>query len=86
MSSEESRQRTITITIDEVDDRTRAIARMDWRDRKLVGVGHTRLGELFPDRASERLAVSRALSDLIAHLHTCVGDDVAGGSRPLSMH
>lgn len=54
----------VSITIDEVGDRTRAIASMKWRDHLLVGVGHTRAAELLPDRAAERLSVSRALFDL----------------------
>ena len=66
---------TITIAIDEAEDGMRAVARMDWQGRKLAGVGGTRLGEMFPDRASERLAVSRALSDLVARLNAWPGDD-----------
>ena len=71
MSAEATRHRTITITINEADDRTRAVARMDWRGGELVGVGSTRRGELLSDRVAEDLSISRALSDLIAHLHTC---------------
>ena len=75
MSFEEPRPRsrecTIIITIDDAGDRTRAIARMDWRDRSLVGVGQTRPSEQFPDRLSENLSVSRALADLSVRLRTC---------------
>jgi hypothetical protein len=69
-SERNPRQRTITITVDESDDRMRAIAQMDWHDRKLVGVGRARPGEQFPDRAAEKLSVTRALSDLVARLNT----------------
>jgi len=60
----------ITITVDELDDRTRAVAEMDWHDRKLVGIGRTRIGEELPARAAENLSVARALSDLVARLGT----------------
>ncbi|MDX1890814.1 dsRBD fold-containing protein [Mycolicibacterium sp. 050158] len=65
----------VELTVDEVGDRTRAIARMDWQDGTLVGVGHTRPTELLPDRAARTLAVSRALSDLATRLadHARVG-------------
>jgi len=68
-SERNTRYRTITVTVDEVNDRTRAIAEMDWNDLKLVGVGRTRPGEEFPSRAAERLSVTRALSDLVARLN-----------------
>jgi hypothetical protein len=64
------RLRTITITVDESDERMRAIAQMEWHDRKLVGVGRARPGEQFPDREAEKLSVTRALSDLVARLNT----------------
>lgn len=65
-----SRKFTIAITIDDAGDQTRAIARMHWHDRNLAGVGGTRPSEIFPDRLSETLSVSRALSDLVAQLDT----------------
>jgi Domain of unknown function (DUF1876) len=65
-----SRKCTIAITIDEAGDQTRAIARMHWHDRNLAGVGSTRPSEIFPDRLSETLSVSRALSGLVAQLDT----------------
>jgi hypothetical protein len=86
MSSGRQRECTVAIAIDQVEDGTRAVARMAWRDRTLVGVGSTRPSELFPDRVSERLAVSRALSNLIARVETCAGDDVADVSHPPSLH
>jgi hypothetical protein len=78
MSIEHAQQCAITITVDVVDGRTRAIARMDWRGRKLVGVGRTRPYELLPDRAAEKLSVSRALSDLIARVDASDIDGVPG--------
>ena len=59
----------ITVTVDESDGRTRAVARMRWHGGDLSGVGHTRPDELYPDPHSERLAVSRALSDLAGRVH-----------------
>jgi uncharacterized protein YgfB (UPF0149 family) len=67
---------TITMTINDADDCTRAVARMDWHNHNLVGVGHTRRSENFPDRHSEQLSISRALSDLIAQLDTCAPGDI----------
>jgi hypothetical protein len=82
MNSDEPRRSaqhcSITVTIDDADsyDRTTAIARMDWRNHDLEGVGRTRASENFPDRHSEQLAISRALSDLIAQLDNCAPGDV----------
>jgi hypothetical protein len=81
MSIEHARQCAITITVDELDGRTRAIARMDWRGHKLVGVGRTRPYELLPDRAAEKLSISRALSDLIARVDSSDLDGVSGRPR-----
>jgi Domain of unknown function (DUF1876) len=71
-------QPIIALTVDEVGDRTRAVARMDWQDGTLVGVGHTRPTELLPDRAARTLAISRALSDLATRL----GDHARVGTGP----
>jgi hypothetical protein len=49
---------------------------MDWRNHDLVGVGRTRPSENFPDRHSEQLSISRALSDLVAQLDTCAPGDI----------
>jgi hypothetical protein len=67
------REHVITVTVDESGGRTRAVARMRWHDGDLSGVGHTRPDELCPDRASERLAVSRALSDLAGRVRASAG-------------
>ena len=72
---------TITITVNDAEDRTHAIARMDWHNRDLVGVGRTRPSEDFPDRHSEQLSISRALSDLVAQLDTCTPGDVGTVAR-----
>lgn len=68
----------VTITFDEVGDRTRAVARMNWRNRQVVGVGYTRPGELLPGRAAERRSLSRALSDLAARLDDGTTDGGTG--------
>ena len=71
-----ARHRAITVTVTEVGDRTHAIARMDWDNHDLVGVGNTRPTENFPDRLSERLSISRALANLAVQLDTCNRRDV----------
>jgi nucleotide-binding universal stress UspA family protein len=80
MSMERVQHCEITIVVDEREGggQTRAVARMDWRGRKLVGVGRTRPYELLPDRAAEKLSVSRALSELIARLDAA---DLDGASK-----
>jgi hypothetical protein len=83
MSMEHAGQCAITINVDEVDGRTRAVATMKWRGRKLVGVGRTRPYELLPDWIAEKRSVSRALSDLIARVDACDLDGVSG--RPSSL-
>jgi hypothetical protein len=82
MSIEHTRQCAITITVDENDGRTLAVARMDWQGRRLVGVGRTRAYELLPDRAAEKLSVSRALSELVARLDAAGLDAVADHPLP----
>ena len=80
MSTEEpcrsKRHCAITVTINDVDDRTQAIARMDWHNHNLVGVGRTRPNENFPDRHSEQLSISRALANLTVQLDTCDPGDI----------
>jgi hypothetical protein len=83
MSIEHARHAAITINVDEVDGRTRAVATMDWRGNKLVGVGRTRPYELLPDRIAEKRSVSRALSDLIARVDACDLDGVSGHPQSL---
>ena len=58
------------ICVDEHEDRTGATARLHRRDRKLLGVGQTRLdpGDQFPDTLGEQLAVARALSHVARQL------------------
>lgn len=68
-----SREYPVTVTVDDSDWPTHAVARMRWRDDELYGVGQIRPGELFSDHASERLAVSRALSDLAGRIRANTG-------------
>lgn len=79
MSTEDPRRTArhcaITISISDADDDTHAIARMAWHGHDLVGVGRTRPSENFPDRQSEQLSISRALSDLVAQLDACTPGD-----------
>lgn len=67
------REHVVVVTVDDSGWYTRAVARMPWRDGELSGVGHIRCGELLPDRASESVAVSRALSDLARRVHASAG-------------
>jgi hypothetical protein len=55
-----------TISIDEYDGRTRAKARLRWRDQEAIGVGLSRVAptDRFNAQIGDELAVARALSDL----------------------
>lgn len=66
-------EHVVTVTIDESSWRVRAVARMPWREGELAGIGHTRCGELLPDRTAESVAVSRALTDLARRVQASGG-------------
>ncbi len=61
---------TVKIEIDEHSGRTRATARLRYRDRDAVGVGYARVNPADRDIADigDELAVGRALSDLARQL------------------
>jgi hypothetical protein len=73
-----SKHWTVAIEIDEVDGRTRAKARLGWRDQISVGVGMARLG---PDDRKvadigDELAAARALADLARRLMAVTIHDI----------
>jgi hypothetical protein len=69
---------TVDIVIDEHEDRTRAKARLRWRDQESVGVGLARLNPA--DRnvndIGDELAVARALADLARRLMAVTAHDI----------
>ncbi|MFC5993759.1 DUF1876 domain-containing protein [Pseudonocardia hispaniensis] len=81
---------TVTIDIDEHENRTRAVARLFARDSdKLVGVGLARLNPTdrnVPEIGDE-IAVARALSELSHHLlDVAAGDIEQITSEPAHLH
>ena len=73
-----SKDWTVKITIDEHQGRTRAKARLRWRDQESVGVGLSRLDPTDRDVAEigDELAVARALSDLARRLMAVTAHDI----------
>ena len=73
-----SKDWTVEITIDEHEGRTRAKARLRWRDQESVGVGLSRLDPTDRDVAEigDELAVARALSDLARRLMAITAQDI----------
>ena len=69
---------TVDISIDEHEGRTRAKARLRWRDQESVGVGLARLNPA--DRnvndIGDELAVARALADLAKRLMAVTAHDI----------
>ena len=75
----ESKRWTVTITIDEHDGHTRALAQLRTRDSdRLTGVGLARLNpaEHEVPEIGDELAVGRALADLSSRLLTAAAADV----------
>lgn len=85
-----SKDWTVEITIGEHEGRTRAKARLRWRDQESVGVGLSRLDPTDRDVAEigDELAVARALSDLARRLMAVTAHDIeAVTNRPVtSLH
>jgi hypothetical protein len=69
---------TVEISIDEHEGRTRAKARLRWRDQESVGVGLARLNpaDHNVDDIGDELAVARALSDLSNRLTAITAHDI----------
>jgi hypothetical protein len=75
----ESKRWTVTITIDEHDGHTRALARLRTRDSdRLTGIGLARLNPADHEvpEIGDELAVGRALADLSSRLLTTAAADV----------
>ena len=75
----ESKRWTVTITIDEHDGHTRALARLRTRDSdRLTGLGLARLNPADHEvpEIGDELAVGRALADLSSRLLTTAAADV----------
>ena len=75
----ESKRWTVTITIDEHDGHTRALARLRTRDSdRLTGLGLARLNPADDEvpEIGDELAVGRALADLSSRLLTTAAADV----------
>jgi Domain of unknown function (DUF1876) len=70
MEHDETKHSAVLIAVDEDTDRTRASARLSWRDTMLVGVGTARLdaGDAHTVELRDELAVARALSNLANQL------------------
>lgn len=69
-TSQRMQDLAVTITLDEHERRSRAVARLRWRDRTLIGSGRSRIGvdNGVPAESGEQLALARALSDLTRQL------------------
>ena len=74
---------TVEISIDEHEGRTRAKARLRWRDQESVGVGLARLNpaDRNVDDIGDELAVARALSDLSNRLIAVTAHDIEAVTR-----
>ena len=73
-----SKHWTVDVSIDEHEGRTRAKARLRWRDQESVGVGLARRNPADRDVTDigDELAVARALSDLARRLLTATAHDI----------
>jgi hypothetical protein len=79
----ESKRWTVTITIDEHDGHTRAMARLHTRDTdRLTGIGLARLNPADHEvpEIGDELAVGRALADLSSRLLTTAASDVGANT------
>jgi hypothetical protein len=68
-TSQNSKTVAITITSDEHDHGSRAVARLRWRGHTLIGFG---LSHIEIDNVGEQLALAQAFSDLSRQL-SCIG-------------
>jgi hypothetical protein len=79
----ESKSWTVTITIDEHDGHTRALARLHTRDTdRLTGVGLARLNPADHEvpEIGDEIAVGRALADLSTRLLSTAAADVGANT------
>jgi len=73
----------VDVFVDEHEERTRAKARLRWRDAELVGVG---LARLSPEdepvtEIGDELAIARALNDLANQLLTATEYDIKAATH-----
>ena len=73
----------IDVLIEELDERTRAKARLSWADREFVGVGLSRLDPADEPVAQigDELAIARALSDLANQLFALTSTDIQASTH-----
>ena len=70
MDHNDTKHSVVLIAVDEDADRTRATARLSWRDTVLVGMGTARMaaGDEHAVELRDEVAVARALSNLANQL------------------
>ncbi|MGO8769462.1 MAG: DUF1876 domain-containing protein [Mycobacterium sp.] len=80
---DDARTCQIDVLIEELDERTRAKARLSWADRKFVGVGLSRLDPADEPVAQigDELAIARALSDLANQLFALTSTDIQASTH-----
>lgn len=73
----------IDVLIEELDERTRAKARLSWAGKKFVGVGLARLDPADQPVAQigDELAIARALSDLANQLFAVASNDIRASTH-----
>lgn len=73
----------VDVLIDELDERTRAKARLSWADRDFVGVGLARLDPADEPvaRIGDELAIARALTDLANQLFALTSTDIQASTH-----
>ncbi len=73
----------VDVLIEELDERTRAKARLSWAGKKFVGVGLARLDPADEPvaRIGDELAIARALSDLANQLFACASTDIQASTH-----
>jgi hypothetical protein len=80
---DDARTCQIDVSIEELDERTRAKASLSWADRNFVGVGLARLDPADEPVAQigDELAIARALSDLANQLFALTSTDIAASTH-----
>lgn len=73
----------VDVLIEEHDERTRAKARLDWGDHRLVGIGLARLDPADEPVAQigDELAIARALTDLANQLFALTSADIQANTH-----
>ena len=73
----------VDVVIEELDERTRAKARLSWADKQYVGVGLSRLDPADEPVAQigDELAIARALCDLADQLFALTSTDIQASTH-----